>query len=231
MKESTDGLLRVLIYVDDILVSGPKALIAWLKDNLEVSFKIKSTKDVEKYVGLDITRKQNHIELGHQSKILDTVKSWELNEAKPRQYPITPSDTDDIEEERMPDIKKYQSIVGSLGYISRGSRPDIAYAVNYLARRTQEASSRLLKIAKNVLVYVRDTIEQRIILYRNDRKENTITMYVDASFASEKKRQSVYGFLIYLNDNLICYRSKKLPMIVLSSTEAEYVGICKAVQE
>ena len=185
----------------------------------------------EKYIGLNISRstEEECIEINHKTKILNTIEKWELGDAKRVHYPAY--NLCDVEEETLEDVKKYQSIVGSLNYIARGSRPDAIFATNYFARRVQKASKRLLKQAKNTLVYLRDTAERSIKIYRNPREGNKLFMYVDASFASETERRSVFGFLIYLNRSLIHYRSKTLPLIVLSSTEAEYVALCKGVQD
>ena len=227
-----EGTLKLLIYVDVILVSAPTTTVDWIKDELRKTFTIKNTKEIEEHVGLGIKRSEEFIELGHESKIDEAIEAWELTQAKSVDYPIT--DIIDKDEEIMKDIKPFQSLIGSLNYITIGSRPDISFATNFLARRTQKASKRLLKMGKNILVYLRETKKQKIKLFKRkmtERTRNCLTVYVDASFASEVNRNSVYGFLIYLNDSLIYYRSRKLPMIVLSSTEAEYVGLCKCVQE
>jgi hypothetical protein len=42
---------------------------------------------------------------------------------------------------------------------------------------------------------------------------------------------SVTGFIIYLLDVPICWRSKSQKGVTLSSTEAKYVAISKAVRE
>ena len=218
-----------MIYVDDILVIGTVRLVEWVKRELEKDFKIKCTEDIEKYIGLNLfqLKEEDCIEINHTTKIKDTVLKWELEKAKGVEFPI--SITTDIEEEVLEDKKIYQSVVGSLNYITGGSRPDAMFATNYFARRVQKASKRLLKLAKNTLVYLRDTADRKIKLYKLLEKGNRLVMYVDASFATETKRRSVYGFLIYLNNSLIHYRSKTLPLIVLSSTEAEYVALCKGV--
>jgi len=222
--------IQLLIYVDDILVSGSKHLVEKIKEELGKEFNIKTTDDIKKYVGLDLEKKDGYFLINHRKKIEDTIKEWELQDAKRIKYPI-----DDIsikEEEVMTEKKKYQSLIGSLNYFAQGSRPDSIFATNFLARRTQKPSKRLFKQAKNILVYLRDTADRGIKLFGlNKRKKNVLRMFVDASFGGEEDRHSVFGFLIYLDNSLIHYRSKKLPLIVLSSTEAEYVGICKAVQE
>ena len=227
-REGKD-MLDILIYVDDILVAGAMRLVQWIKKELMKEFKIKTKTDINKYVGLDLVKHNDYFLINHKEKIVATIESWELTEAKAVAYPI--EDTSLKNEEIMKEKEKYQSVIGSLNYFAHGSRPDAAYATNFLARRVQQPSRRLFKQAKNLLVYLRDTVEEGIKIFPIKKTHNVIRMYVDASFGGEIDRHSVFGFLLYLNNSLIHFRSKKLPLIVLSSTEAEYVGMCKAVQE
>eukprot|EP00924_Labyrinthula_sp_SR-Ha-C_P004100 snap_masked-scaffold_3-processed-gene-13.26-mRNA-1 protein AED:1.00 eAED:1.00 QI:0/-1/0/0/-1/1/1/0/90 len=56
-------------------------------------------------------------------------------------------------------------------------------------------------------------------------------MLVDTSYAPDEDRKSVTGFLIFVNNTSVPYKSKKLPIITVSSTEAEYVGLSLALME
>ena len=59
-----------------------------------------------------------------------------------------------------------------------------------------------------------------------------LTCYADASWASDlDTRRSTTGYLFKLNGNLISWKSQRQTTVALSSTEAEYMGLCAAVQE
>jgi hypothetical protein len=56
--------------------------------------------------------------------------------------------------------------------------------------------------------------------------------FCDSNWAGDPEtRVSVKGFINYLLNVPICWRSKSQKGVTLSSTEAEYVSICKAVTE
>ena len=132
----------------------------------------------------------------------------------------------------METLDLFQSITGLLNYIGVNSRPDILYAANWLSRRRTKASIQTLKKAKKALCYLRGSQNYKLKIYKlPNKKDVCIRMFVDSSLGNECSRKSVYGFAIYLENNLIHYRSKKLPMVNLSSTEAEYVSLALSIQE
>jgi hypothetical protein len=56
--------------------------------------------------------------------------------------------------------------------------------------------------------------------------------FCDSDWAGDpEKRVSVTGFIIYLLNIPICWRSKSQKRVTLSSTEAKYVAISEAIKE
>ena len=54
----------------------------------------------------------------------------------------------------------------------------------------------------------------------------------DSDFASDKETMiSVFGYIIYFCGIPICWRSKGMKSVVLSTTEAEYMGLSEVVKE
>jgi hypothetical protein len=59
-----------------------------------------------------------------------------------------------------------------------------------------------------------------------------LKIFCDRNWAGDRETKvSVTGFIIYLLNVLICWRSKSQKGVTLSSTEAEYVAISEAVKE
>jgi hypothetical protein len=59
-----------------------------------------------------------------------------------------------------------------------------------------------------------------------------ISVYGDCDFCGDRStRKSVIGYIIFLNDVAISWKSKSQNNLSLSSTEAEYVAISVAVRE
>ena len=61
---------------------------------------------------------------------------------------------------------------------------------------------------------------------------NNICGYTDASWASTCDRKSVSGYcFMFPEGTMISWKSKKQPIVALSSCESEYIAIAYAVQE
>jgi hypothetical protein len=58
--------------------------------------------------------------------------------------------------------------------------------------------------------------------------EPGLQAFLDASFAIVQSKHSQSGFVCFAASGLIAWYSSKQPIITLSSTEAEYVGLVTA---
>ncbi len=126
----------------------------------------------------------------------------------------------------------YQSLIGTLNYVTNTTRPDIAFSVNLLARRTQNATIADLKRAKRVLTYLRDTSEMGITMFkRNHIGKAEVQVFVDSSYANGEGRRSIFGYVIVMDGNIICYKSKLEPIVAQSSCEAEYIALTFSIKE
>ncbi|XP_047258785.1 uncharacterized mitochondrial protein AtMg00810-like [Capsicum annuum] len=67
-------------------------------------------------------------------------------------------------------------------------------------------------------------------LFFSDSPDLTLRVFCDSDWAScPDSRCSVTGFCVLLGDSLISWKSKKQPVVSLSSTESEYLSLSKAV--
>jgi len=66
-----------------------------------------------------------------------------------------------------------------------------------------------------------------------EEEDIKITTYSDSDWASDSKdRKSISGNLITIGDNnIIAWKSKKQPIVTLSSMEAEYVAASTTLQD
>jgi hypothetical protein len=61
----------------------------------------------------------------------------------------------------------YLSVIGALMYLANNTRPDIAFAVNYLVRHSAPPTMRHWNSIKNILRYLVDTIDLRLYFQKN----------------------------------------------------------------
>ncbi len=62
-------------------------------------------------------------------------------------------------------------------------------------------------------------------------KENTFTLFSDSEYARDNDRKTRYGFIVKSGLNTILYKSKKLKLIAMSTTEAELLGFIIGLKE
>ena len=99
--------------------------------------------------------------------------------------PIDLSCLENYESKILEDKRLYQSVIGTVNYITCCTRPDIAFAVNLLARRLQSPTHADLRRAKRILVYLRDTKEKGIVIDKVDKdKKIQVKTFVDASLGN-----------------------------------------------
>ena len=125
--------------------------------------------------------------------------------------------------------KPYRSLIGGLLYLTL-TRPDIAVAINECCRHMPNPGITMWTAAKRILKYIKGTLNYSVKL------ENTpdfhLTTYVDASYAECKDtRRSRGGYLIYLGNSLISWKTTLQKRVALSTAESEYRAACEATKQ
>ena len=98
---------------------------------------------------------------------------------------------------------KYRNLIGELLYISTGTRPDIAYSVNYSSRYQSCFDQRHFKYAMRILKYLFTTKDLKLTYCDNTNSE-VLDCMVDSDYAGDNvDRKSTTGFVIRLYGTLI----------------------------
>jgi hypothetical protein len=123
--------------------------------------------------------------------------------------------------------KSYRSGTGKLLHMIRWTRPEILNSVRELYRAMSGASMSHLQAMKRVMKYCVSTPERGLFLKPTGiwdggaDFEFIINVKSDSEYAKDETRKSVNGWAVWLNDAPITFRSKMMPIIALSVTEAE----------
>ena len=79
-----------------------------------------------------------------------------------------------------------------------------------------------MKIAKRILHYLKGTLEYSIFYSASD--EFKLIDYCDGDYVRDiSNRKITTGFVFILENNAISWCSKKQPIVIFSTCEAEYV--------
>ena len=126
---------------------------------------------------------------------------------------------------------KYRNLIGELLYISTGTRPDIAFSVNYLSRFQGSYDHTHFKYAPRILKYLYSTKDLKLT-YTKDYNKEILDCIVDADWAGDcNDRKSTTGYVLRLFKNVIYWKSRKQSTVAKSSTLAEYIALSEAVTD
>lgn len=215
----------ILLYVDDILLLGESVDII---SQLRNEFKVKELGEVKNYLGLEITRKKDRMEIRQSEMIHKLLVKFNMQDCKKVNTPMEVNYSADTDSEVI-DVP-FKELVGSLLYISTNSRPDITFAVCYLSRFLDKPTEDLWKAGKRILRYLKGTPEKGLLFKRC--KDATLVAYSDADWAADKTdRKSTSGCAIFHGENLITWFSRKQTCTALSTAEAEFVAGAHTVSE
>jgi len=227
----TDDWMILSLYVDDgLIASNKKKTLYTFVSSLISKFEV-TCHEPTCYVGIEIAqnRKTRTLCINQQGYISRMLHRFGMEDCKPAKSPMDSSiestETKD-EEKRFP----YREAIGCLNYIATVSRPDISYAMNKLARYSNDPQQLHWKAAKRVMKYLKGTID--ISLYFHEESSDALIGYCDSDYAGElEERKSTSGYIFLIHGGPIAWSSNLQRITALSTSEAEYMSISKALKE
>jgi hypothetical protein len=233
VNSTGNDTIYILVFVDDILICC-KTLekIIDIKSKLMKKFVMKDMGKLKLYIGIEIEHDQEKgiMTLCQQKYIESLAVKYNLENAKTYNTPMEIS----LKLEQATEIDenvKYRNLIGELLYISTGTRPDIAFSVNYLSRYQSCYDSTHFNYALRVLKYLYKTRDLKLT-FTNKNMIEKLDCMVDSDFAGDHvDRKSTTGFIIRLYANVIYWKTQKQKIVTKNSTFAEYIALSDAVTE
>ena len=220
----------VLIYVDDILVTGSDiSKIDDLICNLQKIFHVKDLGSLSYFLGVEANRSSQGLHLRQTKYICDLLNRTKMVGAKPLASPtISGTKLSSMDGSLLQDPTDYRQIIGALQYCTL-TRPDIAYAVNQLCQYMHQPRTSHWQAMKRVLRYLKGAVNHGLY-YTPSSLE--LHAYCDSDWAGNPDdRRSTSGYGVFLGKNLVSWSSKKQNVVSRSSTEAEYRSMALATAE
>src|SRR4051812_3675682 len=128
----------------------------------------------------------------------------------------------------------YANIVGSLMYVMVCTRPDIAYAVSLVSRYMANPGKAHWQALKWILRYINWSLNI-VLIYGGALGEDSkavIEGYVDSDFPGcMDSRKSISGYVFTMFGTTISWKATLQKVVALSTSEAEYISLPKAVKE
>jgi hypothetical protein len=152
MIRTTDSVLLLILYVDDLLINGCSTLvIAAVKRILHDRFLMMDMGPLIFFLGLEISQDALGTKLSQAKYARDLLESFHMKDWK---FDLTPFlsgvKLEDGVETPLVDSTLYRQLVGSFLYLTH-SRPDLSYAIGEVSRFMQELHELHWKATKCIL--------------------------------------------------------------------------------
>jgi hypothetical protein len=233
--DKSEEWIAMSLFVDDFyVIASNQKLLDDLYDLLKSTYGDVSRKegDVLEYLGMSIVRNTDGtITIWQPAYITKMMQLANITESKNVRTPMALSYSVSKNDQIRVDKTNYMSLVGLLNYLAILTRPDLLYSLSRVAQATSNPTqSDLLKV-KRIFRYVLNTRDFGLTYDNNN--DFKLYCHVDASYNCYEDGKSHYGYTISLgkSNGSFCAKSAKIPLVCMSSTEAEYVACCYAAQE
>ena len=175
---SSNSIVLLAVYVDDIVVTGNNpAEITALKVFLDDRFKIMDLGELNYFLGMEVLKVPNGMALTQRKFALDLLKEFKCDVLSPVTCPLGSLSKGSSTENNITDITQYRKLVGKLNYLSN-TRPDIAFAVQYLSQFLQAPTKSHMAAALHTLRYIKQDPSQGPFF--NDRDDYRLEAYCDS---------------------------------------------------
>ncbi|MCO5596800.1 hypothetical protein L7F22_050870 [Adiantum nelumboides] len=240
-RHSTDVLLFLAIYVDDILIlSNSQYAIDKAKGELQASFSMIDMGTLHYCLGIQVLQDPSKglIRISQQTYIQSLLTKFNMSSCKgvetslPTSLKLKQPDstlTAFTETQSFP----FANILGGIRYLVTCTRPDICFATNLLSSYMKAPSLQHIQHLKRLLRYLQHTKNYGICFYATHPLPTPFLFgYSNADWGGDQETlQSISGFVYLLARGSISWQSKKQDQVTLSSTEAEYVAMTLALKE
>ncbi len=224
--------IRLCTWVDDILALGRDYALDLFKLELEKVYELKEQKGRRlSYLSMDILRDPwtNDYLVAQGGARIDILANHGMH-AKKAKKTSTPAaqnffERDDNATDYV-DAKMYLSILMSLMWIARLTRPDLLFVVTYLASFNKPTQQDYLKLCR-VLSYL-DTVGN--VALRFKRKGLNFSVECDAAHNVHRDHKGHGGLSMKLGSAVIHSRSVKLKTVTLDTAESEGYMMCESAK-
>lgn len=148
-------LLYMLVYVDDIILTGNNPIaIDNIVNRLSTTFAVQDMGPLSYFLGIEVTKQGPDLILSQRKYILEILQKAGLSHAKPVDTPITT--TANLALGDSPSFEnpiRYRQVIGALQYATL-SRPDISYVVNKVCQFMHSPTENHWSAVKRILRYL-----------------------------------------------------------------------------
>ena len=208
-------IILVLVFVDDMLFASQKdSLLDELADAFSKRFNIKDTGEVELYLSINIKMLYDRYQAElDQTEFIEFIwkkfgfiENSKVHSPLQQNWKITLEEYDTETDSQKEFAKNfpYRNVIGSALFVNVGTRPDISFAVHYLARFSSKPTWSACKAAIRMIQYLYNTRHRKLTL--GGTPKPLLTLFCDTDLAARVfTRKSVECHLVYFGFGCIIW--------------------------
>ncbi|GJS73661.1 retrovirus-related pol polyprotein from transposon TNT 1-94, partial [Tanacetum coccineum] len=195
-KASGSNVTFLILYFDDIIIMGNHIpSLQSVKDYLGKCFPMKDLREAAFILGIKIykDRSKRLIRLSQNAYMDKILKRYKMDNSKRGHIPMQERlDLNKIQGASTPEEVKrmknvpYVSVVGSIMYAVRCTRPDVVFAQNITSRFQQNPGEPHWTAVKNILKYLRNIKDMLLVYGGNPKVELRVDCYCNAGFETDR---------------------------------------------
>ena len=232
--------LRIVVHVDDFLISGSQENVQWVWRELRKKYELKGEimgqgcENEGVHLGRRIRWTQTGIEWEADSKHVQTLLSeWHLEDCNPVITPFA-AEQEESDNAKVPmstiDATAYRRAVARINDLSQ-DRFDLATVANKLSRSMSNPHKGDEERVKRVIRYLKGS-PSCVYVFNWQSQPSSLKVMTDSDRANcVTTRRSVSGGLVLHGQHLLAHWSKMQLSIALSSGEAELNSQVKGISE
>jgi hypothetical protein len=214
VKEVERVRVFITLYVDDSITAGEERLIEDTITSLQKVFKVKFKGTLEDYLGCEVVKEEEGFWIGQKRIIEDLIgKSKDFLSGRAFETPtinryVVERGVEEPLEERKQVL--FRSGVGSLLYLVKHSRQDIANCVREISKVMDRAGYNHWKALLRAIRYCEETKDHVLQIFNTEKQKRVkLGVYCDSDYAVDKEtRRSLIGYVIFMDESPISWRSK-----------------------
>ncbi len=234
---SSGTVVYLLVYVDDIQIASRQVTdVEFVKQQILSKFKGRDLGETKFFLQMSVERDRSSrlLVLRQQRHVDQLVRASGLGTAHPKSIPIIVGLYKDPTGEVITDsgvISQYRSLVGAMQHISNYTRPDISFAVSFLARFVNSPTASMFARVQDLICYLKGTASYGLYL-GGASPSCPLYAYCDSDYAQcPETRRSVTGLVVKCGVGSVSWKSAKQPTVSRSTAEAEYVAAGEVAKE
>ncbi|CAE7310588.1 RE2 [Symbiodinium natans] len=234
----------LMVYVDDLLATGPLAVIRPLLAEISklwqcgaVSFLPENTSEVPLvFFGYEIRRVGRSLHLSQRDYVTELATRYRDLPAPSTPLPPGTLDIPPAEVQSASDLKQCQAMLGEALWVSTRTRPDVGFAVSRLSQAMSKNAAAVRPLCIHLLGYLYRTKDFGL-LYTDQypaqgetgsvasvNGKYVVEAQTDAAFAPTCER-SHEATMVYSLGSLTGWLSTRQPFVAASTAEAELLSV------